>query len=144
MIKNQRGFTLIELMIVVAIIGILASVAIPLYNNYTIRAQVAEGIHLSSSAKVAAEEYYQGSGVFATNNVSAGLPAPGTIRGAFVTQVTLVAGGTIQITLGNRVHPNVNGAVISIAPTTSTGSVSWDCTGDALLPNKYLPPSCRT
>ena len=143
MIRKQNGFTLIELMIVVAIIGILASVAIPLYNNYVIRTQVAEGIHLTAVAKVAAEEYFQSTGVFATNNLAAGLPVANTITGKYVSQVQLIAGGDIQITFGNQVHPDINGTTISMIPASNGGSVSWSCIRGAAIPNRYVPPVCR-
>ena len=143
MIRKQQGFTLIELMIVVAIIGILASVAIPLYNNYVIRTQVAEGLHLTASAKIAAEEYFQGTGLFATTNASAGLPAANTITGNYVSQVQLIAGGNIQVTFGNRVHPDINGTTVSLTPNSTGGSVSWTCVRGAAIPNKYVPPNCR-
>ena len=142
--REQQGFTLIELMIVVAIIGIIASIAIPLYTNYIVRSQVSEGINLSNSAKVAATEYFQDHGVFATTNNAAGLEAGANIVGDYVTQVQLGAGGVIQVTFGNESHPDINGAVLSITPTSNLGSVSWDCTGDAQLPNKYVPGSCRS
>ena len=142
--KEQQGFTLIELMIVVAIIGIVASIAIPLYTDYLIRTQVGEGISLTASAKVAATEYYQEKGVFATTNVSAGVELGTNIVGGYVTQVELVATGAIEITFGNRVHPNINGAVLTMTPANNNGSVIWDCSGDALLPNKYVPAICRT
>jgi type IV pilus assembly protein PilA len=142
--REQQGFTLIELMIVVAIIGIIASIAIPLYTNYIVRSQVSEGINLSNSAKVAATEYFQDHGVFATTNNSAGLEAGVNIVGDYVTQVQLGAGGVIQITFGNQAHPDINGAVLSMTPANNLGSVSWDCTGDAQLPNKYVPGSCRS
>ena len=142
--REQQGFTLIELMIVVAIIGIIASIAIPLYTSYTIRTQVSEGVHLSSGAKAAVAEYFQNHGVFATTNGSAGLEAGANIVGSYVTQLQLAAGGTIQVTFGNQAHSNITGAVLSITPTSNLGSVTWDCAGDALLPNKYLPDACRT
>ena len=142
--KTQHGFTLIELMIVVAIIGIIASVAIPAYTNYIIRSQVAEGINLSTAAKIAAAEYFQTHGVFATSNGSAGIEAPGNITSTYVSQVEIVAGGAIEITYGNTIHPNLVGAILSMTPdSTNPGSVSWDCNGNAALPNKYLPAACR-
>jgi type IV pilus assembly protein PilA len=142
--KAQKGFTLIELMIVVAIIGIVASIAIPLYTNYIIRSQVAEGINMSTSAKIAAAEYFQNYGVFATTNNSAGLSAPTDYVGPYVTQVEIVAGGVIEISYGNTIHPDLVGAILSMTPdSTNAGSVTWDCSGNAELPNKYLPAACR-
>jgi type IV pilus assembly protein PilA len=143
--RAQQGFTLIELMIVVAIIGIVASIAIPAYTNYIVRSQVAEGINMSAAAKIAAAEYFQTYGAFASSNGSAGLSAPGDITGPYVSQVEIVAGGVIEISYGNTVHPNLVGAILSMTPdSTNPGSVTWDCNGNAALPNKYLPAACRT
>jgi type IV pilus assembly protein PilA len=142
--RLQQGFTLIEVMIVVAIIGIIATIAIPLYTNYTIRTQVSEGVHLSSGARIAVAEYFQNHGAFATTNNAAGLEAGGNIVGEYVTQLQLGAGGVIQVTYGNQAHTNITGAVLSMTPTSNLGSVTWNCTGDALLPNKYVPEICRS
>ncbi len=140
----QRGFTLIELMIVVAIIGILAMIAIPAYLDYAIRSQVANGINLASGAKVAVAEYYQDRGDFPTDNATAGLAAAATIRGKYVTQVVVTAGGNIEVTFGNDVNYKIDNAVLTVSATNNDGSLSWACTGDATLVAKWLPPACRT
>jgi len=85
--KKQQGFTLIELMIVVAIIGILAAIAIPAYQDYTIRAQVSEGLNLSGAAKAAVTEYFQDQGTFPNSNNLAGLEAAVNISGKYVSDV---------------------------------------------------------
>ena len=140
----QRGFTLIELMIVVAIIGILAMIAIPAYLDYAIRSQVANGINLASGAKVAVAEYYQDRGDYPSDNTTAGLAAAATIRGKYVTQVAVTAGGNIQVTFGNDVNYKIVNAVLTVSATNNDGSLSWACTGDATLIAKWLPPACRT
>jgi len=140
----QRGFTLIELMIVVAIIGILAMIAIPAYLDYAVRSQVANGINLASGAKVAVAEYYQDRGDFPTDNATAGLAAAATIRGKYVTQVVVTAGGNIEVTFGNDVNFKILNAVLTVSATNNDGSLSWACTGDATLVDKWLPPACRT
>ena len=142
--KKQQGFTLIELMIVVAIIGILAAIAIPAYQDYTIRAQVSEGLNLTGACKAAVTEYYQDQGVFPADNVTAGLEAAANIRGKYTTQVAVGAGGVCAATYGNEANANINGAVLSMTPLDNQGSVSWDCTGDATLVNKWLPAACRS
>ena len=96
--KKQQGFTLIELMIVVAIIGILAAIAIPAYQDYTIRAQVSEGLNLSGGAKAAVTEYFQDRGTMPTTNTMAGLAAGGDIKGKYVWSVTVGTDGIIDIT----------------------------------------------
>ena len=141
--KLQKGFTLIELMIVVAIIGILAAIAIPAYQDYTIRAQVSEGLNLTGACKAAVTEYYQDQGVFPTTNALAGLAAANTITGKYTTQVAVGALGVCAATYGNEANANIAGAVLSMTPLDNTGSVSWDCTGDATLVDKWLPAACR-
>ena len=141
--KIQQGFTLIELMIVVAIIGILAAIAIPAYQDYTIRAQVSEGLNLSGAAKAAVTEYYQDQGVFPGDNATAGIEAAGNITGKYVTQVLVAGLGTLQVTYGNDANANIAGAVLTMTPTDNAGSVSWACAGDATLVPKWLPAACR-
>ena len=138
-----HGFTLIELMIVVAIIGILAAVAIPMYLDYSIRAQVGHGLNLAAGAKVAITEYYQDRGAYPGDNATAGIEAAGSITGKYVTQVEVTGAGLIQVTYGNDVNLKILGAVLTMTPTDNTGSITWACTGDATLVDKWLPPACR-
>lgn len=142
--KKQQGFTLIELMIVVAIIGILAAIAIPAYQDYTIRAQVSEGLNLTGACKAAVTEFYQDTGGFPTDNATAGLAAATEITGKYTTQVAVGAGGVCAATYGKEANTNIAGAVLSMTPFDNAGSISWDCTGAAPLVNKWLPAACRT
>ena len=137
--RRQRGFTLIELMIVVAIIGNLAAVAVPMYLDYSVRTQVAHGLSLASGAKSAVTEYYQDRGAYPADNATAGLEAAGNI----ITQVEIIAGGQIRVTYGNDVNTKIFGATLTMTPTDNQGSVSWACAGDAVLVDKWLPPACR-
>ena len=139
----QRGFTLIELMIVVAIIGILASIAIPAYLDYSIRSQVSHGINLAAAAKVAVAEYYQDRGTYPGDNATAGLSAAATITGKYVLQVEITGGGLIEVTFGKDANSKILNAVMTITPTDNEGSLSWACVGDATLVDKWLPPACR-
>lgn len=142
--KTQQGFTLIELMIVVAIIGILAALAVPAYLDYAVRAQVASGLHLASGAKASVTEYFQDQGAFPNSNNLAGLSAPGNIVGRYVTQVEVTGAGLIQVTFGGaEVNTKILNAVLTMTPSDTDGSVSWDCTGDVTLVDKWLPPVCR-
>ena len=143
--KIQQGFTLIELMIVVAIIGILAAIAIPAYQDYTIRAQVSEGLNLSGGAKVAVTEHFQDRGVLPADNAVAGLGVANTIVGNYVTGVNIAA-GVITVTYGNQANAAIGGATLVLTPNTlAAGSVQWDCAGgNILLGNpKWLPAACR-
>ena len=139
--KKQQGFTLIELMIVVAIIGILAAIAIPAYQDYTIRAQVSEGLNLSGGAKAAVTEYFQDRGVMPTNNSQAGLE--NTIQGKYVSAVT-VSAGVITVTYGFSAHSLISGDSLALTPNTNApGSVQWVCANASGLQPKHLPAACR-
>jgi len=143
--KKQQGFTLIELMIVVAIIGILAAIAIPAYQDYTIRAQVSEGLNLSGGAKAAVTEYFQDRGALPGNNSVAGVAQPNQILGKYVVSVTVNA-GVIEVVYGNQAHTVIGGSQLLLQPdTTAAGSVQWTCiTGAPVIANKHLPAACRS
>jgi type IV pilus assembly protein PilA len=145
--KVQQGFTLIELMIVVAIIGILAAIAIPAYQDYTIRAQVSEGLNLASGAKAAVSESFMDSGVMPTNNTEAGMTPAANINGKYVTQVSVEAAGEVQVTYGLEANSSITGAILNLTPTSAVGagSVVWDCNGGNILSGnaKWLPSACR-
>ena len=156
--KNQKGFTLIELMIVVAIIAILAAIAISQYQDYVIRSQVSEGSSLADGVKTAYGEFYNnygrppcGSGCTGSDNASLGLSFPTSIIGTYVGSVG-VHNGTIfawysNVTVGTRVfkaNTAINGLRIQFAGTPNAGSMSWVCTaGSAAMKDKWLPASCR-
>lgn len=137
--KKQQGFTLIELMIVVAIIGILAAVAIPAYQDYTVRARVTEGLSLASAGKTAISEYFASNGDLPTNNTQAGMATPTEISGNAVRSVTVGTNGTVMVTFSGN---PINGSTLLLTPTTSSGRVTWDCTAGN-LEGKYRPSSCR-
>lgn len=134
----QKGFTLIELMIVVAIIGILASIALPAYQDYTKRAHVSEGLSLAAGAKAGVTEYQASEGEFPTTNALAGLAASTAIVGNAVDSVEVGTGGVITVTFNSKVE---DGKTIVMTPDASSGSVTWSCSTDA--DNKYVPSQCR-
>jgi type IV pilus assembly protein PilA len=164
MTKLQKGFTLIELMIVVAIIGILAAIAIPAYQDYTIRAQVSEGMNLAAAAKAAVAETFLNRGVAPVARVNAGMsPLPTDTSGKYVTSVA-VNNGAITVAYGNEANAQIAGQTLQIVPyTTPDNSVAWRCGGAAAPANtaimvgaaytggtlagpnfvKYLPSACR-
>ncbi|MCJ8340483.1 MAG: pilin [Pseudomonadales bacterium] len=140
--KKQQGFTLIELMIVVAIIGILAAIALPAYQDYTKRAKVSEGLSLAAGAKTAVVEYFASAGVFPANNASAGLPTNTDISGNAVTSVTVggASGGVITVIFNAAVFAGGAGTIV-LTPADNTGSITWTCTNT--LSNSIVPATCR-
>ena len=143
--RLNSGFTLIELMIVVAIIGILAAVAIPQYQNYVARTQVAEGLVLASGAKTAVAEYFNTNGTFPADNTEAGLSDAGTITGKYVESVTVsVADGKALITAlfsSTDAHSKLQGKSVVLTAVDHGGSIGFACSGTDI--ESYLPSSCK-
>ena len=148
--KVQQGFTLIELMIVVAIIGILAAIAIPAYQDYTVRSQVSEGAVLADGAKTAIAEFYNNTGRYPNSNYSAGLETNTSIIGKYVTSVSATS-GVIQV-LFNSVQAKLSGKYLTYSAYASStqGSITWNCkstqantSNPTNIANKYLPQVCR-
>ena len=139
---KQRGFTLIELMIVVSIIGILAGIAVPTYQRYVIRSQVAEGLNLSGGAQTAVSEFYMENGEWPANNSEAGLPISFKIRGDYTEQV-VVKNNVIAILYGFAAHDDISGDTVSLTASNNEGSISWSCTSDGTIEAPLLPDACR-
>ncbi|MDZ7751194.1 MAG: pilin [Gammaproteobacteria bacterium] len=138
--KNvQQGFTLIELMIVVAIIGILAAVAIPAYQDYTKRAHVTEGLNLASSPKNAVADYYQSMGGWPGSNTMAGVAPSTQITGNAVQSVAVGANGVITITYRTQVDA---GSTLVLTPSDQGGSITWTCAGGDVR-DAWRPANCR-
>ena len=167
--KIQSGFTLIELMIVVAIIGILAAIAIPQYQNYVARAQMSEALSLASGGKVALAEYFSTKGEFPDDNTDAGMETHTDIKGKYVTSVTVsrveavdgvaadVADDGIEVTAvtGQGIltvdmdetgtHTLLKGGEMKLTGTSTGGSITWACANGSGTVDitAYLPSSCK-
>jgi type IV pilus assembly protein PilA len=138
--KIQKGFTLIELMIVVAIIGILAAIAIPAYSDYTERAKVSELVTLASACKASVSEFYQAEGVFPTDNNEAGCNSASTAKVNSVTVTgTSNTSGTITV-VSNLTK--ATGNYVLVGTPTANDSVQWACDTSTII-DKYLPANCR-
>jgi type IV pilus assembly protein PilA len=163
--RSAKGFTLIELMIVVAIIAILAAIAISQYQDYLIRSQIAEAANLADGVKVSVAEFYNNRGRFPAaactdGNASVGIPMPSSIVGSYVSAVQVsgegcsspLGAGTILTTFSSdapfKANATIDTASLLFSPETHAGSISWRCKrflvgGSVVLRDKWLPASCR-
>ncbi|MBH2165546.1 pilin [Neisseria meningitidis] len=156
----QKGFTLIELMIVIAIVGILAAVALPAYQDYTARAQVSEAILLAEGQKSAVTEYYLNHGIWPGDNNSAGVASSSKIKGKYVKEVEVKNGVVTATMLSSGVNNEIKGKKLSLWAKRQDGSVKWFCgqpvtraanakddvtaaTGTDKIDTKHLPSTCR-
>nr|WP_101126098.1 pilin [Neisseria meningitidis] len=157
----QKGFTLIELMIVIAIVGILAAVALPAYQDYTARAQVSEAILLAEGQKSAVTEYYLNHGEWPANNSSAGVATSANIKGKYVQSVEVKNGVVTATMLSSGVNNEIKGKKLSLWAKRQNGSVKWFCgqpvtrdkadkaddgvtaANDKQIDTKHLPSTCR-
>jgi type IV pilus assembly protein PilA len=141
--KLQKGFTLIELMIVIAIIGILAAIAIPAYQDYTIRSKVSEGLNMAGAAKLAVAETFDSSGALKAGNTSYGLPQATSIAGTYVASIGAI---TSRVYINYRTIANgkvtLGDTVILTANTTLPGSTQWTCSSTE-IDARFLPANCR-
>ncbi len=141
--NRQSGFTLIELMIVVAIIGILAAIAIPAYQDYTRRAYISEVLVAASAAKTAVEEYHAANGSWPASNASAGIADATASRGGSIARLDVQASGSVSVISVEVSSKIFSGAHVWLTPqATTSGSYRWVCSGDNDL-TRLLPSNCR-
>ena len=152
--QMQKGFTLIELMIVVAIIGILAAVALPAYQDYTVRAKMTEVINFATAGKNAVTEYFQSEGKLPTDNTTAGLGTATDLASTYVTSVTVADGVVTTVIKGTNNSAldtksvaftpyQSNGTTAITTESTYSGPIVWKCEPSEAAMNKYFPSSCR-
>jgi len=140
--RKNHGFTLVEIMVVVAIIGVLASLALPAYQRYTIRAQVAEGLTLAGPVQRGVTVFINNDGAFPADNSDAALLPPSSYTGQYVDSIS-VSGPVITIRFGNRASTVISGHTVNLTAVATQGSLHWRCTTGGVISSSYLPSVCR-
>ena len=138
----NKGFTLLELMAVIAVIGILLAIALPTYADYSARAKVSEGISLAGAAKTAVSEYRLSTSRWPSANASAGLPAAASITGHDVGSIAVSGAGLITVTFASM-DPALHAKTLVLTPAYGGGSMTWSCNTGSTLEEQYLPANCR-
>jgi prepilin-type N-terminal cleavage/methylation domain len=141
-IRRSNGFTLIELMIVVAIIAVLAAIAVPAYRDYVVRTQASEGLVIATGAKAAIWEYLTNKGEFPSSNKSAGLPPAVSLAGKYVSSVEVISGGVVQVAFDkDDTNDSLRNKNLLLSPINTGGAVAWSCNGS--IEPRFLPSTCR-
>ncbi len=142
-IRDSEGFTLIELMIVIAILAILMAIAIPAYQDYTIRTQVTEGMNLANGAKAAVWDYWSDTGTLPANNTEAGLPTPTSIVGEYVSSVEITNGLITALFDTGMENTAITGRTLVLEPLPSIdATMQWSC-DTGTVEARFLPARCR-
>jgi type IV pilus assembly protein PilA len=140
--RVSAGFTLIELMIVVAIIAILSAIAIPAYRDYIVRTQASEGFIIASGAKAAIWDFLTDKGQYPSSNESAGIPSADSMTGKYVSSVKIEDTGVITVKYAmDETNANLRTSTLQLSPVNTGGTISWACNGT--IEPRFLPTSCR-
>lgn len=152
--RIQHGFTLIELMIVVAIIGVLTAIAIPAYQDYTRRAHVAEGLSMASSIKASVSEYYTSKGSMPTILTDIGVPSASDYQGNAVDSIDIHSPTSHTLYIAIQFNNKLDGQQLVLVGTPTSGGILWDCAAESKnaiggyvtdpVPDRYAPSNCRS